>query len=261
MEEKTRRYYQGSAHPFAAFVTNLGKYNEGTLDGKWVTFPTTKEAVEDVLYHIGIGRQNESGTSYEEWFIADYEWHVTPRRPDFLGEHESLDELNYLAMKLQEMDECDYEKFQVAEQLGDHGGSLKDLINLAGNLERYEVLPEIEDDDDLGRWCVETFHQGGVSEALREYLDYEGIGRDFGINNAGAHTEQGYAFCNRRAKFVEEYDGGREGIPEECRVVPERGRSSGKAAPSVPDAAMAMRGQARKNASRRMEHVVPFLAR
>ena len=27
-------------YPFAAFITNLGKYNEGSLVGEWVKFPT-----------------------------------------------------------------------------------------------------------------------------------------------------------------------------------------------------------------------------
>ena len=32
-------------YPFAAFITNLGKYNEGALVGEWVKFPTTAEDV------------------------------------------------------------------------------------------------------------------------------------------------------------------------------------------------------------------------
>lgn len=28
---------------FEAFVTNLGKYNEGELVGEWVQFPTTED--------------------------------------------------------------------------------------------------------------------------------------------------------------------------------------------------------------------------
>ena len=29
--------------PFEAFITNLGKYNEGELVGEWVKFPTTSD--------------------------------------------------------------------------------------------------------------------------------------------------------------------------------------------------------------------------
>ena len=32
---------------FEAFVTNLGKYNEGELVGEWVHFPTTEEEMNE----------------------------------------------------------------------------------------------------------------------------------------------------------------------------------------------------------------------
>ena len=41
-------------YPFAAFITNLGKYNEGSLVGEWVKFPTTAEELKKVFERIGI---------------------------------------------------------------------------------------------------------------------------------------------------------------------------------------------------------------
>ena len=41
--------------PFEAFITNLGKYNEGELVGEWVKFPTTSEELQKVFERIGIG--------------------------------------------------------------------------------------------------------------------------------------------------------------------------------------------------------------
>ena len=52
----------------SAYVTNLGKYNEGELVGKWLDFPTTQTKINTVLKEIGI-----DGTRYEEIFITDYE--------------------------------------------------------------------------------------------------------------------------------------------------------------------------------------------
>ena len=46
---------------FEAFVTNLGKYNEGMLVGEWVKFPTTEEEMQKVFERIGIGKQDEFG--------------------------------------------------------------------------------------------------------------------------------------------------------------------------------------------------------
>ena len=41
---------------FEAFITNLGKYNEGFLVGEWVKFPVTNEEMQAVFRRIGIGR-------------------------------------------------------------------------------------------------------------------------------------------------------------------------------------------------------------
>ena len=41
--------------PFEAFITNLGKYNEGELIGEWLKFPTTPEELQNVFERIGIG--------------------------------------------------------------------------------------------------------------------------------------------------------------------------------------------------------------
>ena len=64
---------------------------------------------------------------------------------DKLGEYENLDELNYLASKLDEMDQGDYARFQVGMEMGDHCGSLQEIINLTENLDCYEIYPDIED--------------------------------------------------------------------------------------------------------------------
>ena len=61
---------------FEAFVTNLGKYNEGMLVGEWVKFPTTEEEMQKVFERIGIGAKDDFGQNYEEWFIIDYDCYV-----------------------------------------------------------------------------------------------------------------------------------------------------------------------------------------
>ena len=42
-------YDHDKDYPFAAFITNLGKYNEGELVGEWVKFPTTAEELKEVF--------------------------------------------------------------------------------------------------------------------------------------------------------------------------------------------------------------------
>lgn len=112
--------------PFEAFITNLGKYNEGELVGEWVKFPTTSEELQKVFERIGIGSKDDFGNPYEEWFISDYDCYVDGLY-EKLGEYENLDELNYLASKLDELDDHDYNHFQAAMQISDYTGSIKDV--------------------------------------------------------------------------------------------------------------------------------------
>ena len=65
-------YDYDKEYPFAAFITNLGKYNEGALVGEWMKFPTTAEELKKVFERIGIGAKDDFGQTYEEWFITDY---------------------------------------------------------------------------------------------------------------------------------------------------------------------------------------------
>ena len=210
-------YEYDKDYPFAAFITNLGKYNEGSLVGEWVKFPTTAEELQKVFERIGIGSKDDFGQSYEEWFITDYDCYVDGLY-DKLGEYENLDELNYLASKLDEMSQGEYEQFQAAMEIGDHSGSLQEIINLTENLDCYDVYPDIRDHDDLGRYYIEELDAMQVPEHLRNYIDYEAYGRDIALEEGGEFTDFGYV-RDTGDRFDEVYDGERGSIPEEYRVM------------------------------------------
>ena len=204
-------------YPFAAFITNLGKYNEGELVGEWVKFPTTAEEMKKVFDRIGIGQKDEFGQPYEEWFITDYDCYVGALY-DKLGEYENLDELNYLAAKLEEMGQGEYAQFQAAMEVGDHSGSLQEIINLTDNLDCYDLYPSIQDYDDLGRYYIEELDAMQVPEHLRNYIDYEAYGRDVAMDESGDFTDLGYV-RDTGSSFHEYYDGEPGSIPEEYRVM------------------------------------------
>ena len=210
-------YSYNKDYPFAAFITNLGKYNEGELVGEWVKFPTTAEEMKEVFKRIGIGQRDDFGNPYEEWFITDYDCYVDGLY-DKLGEYESLDELNYLASKLDEMSDSEYAQFQAGMEMGDHCGSLQEIINLTENLDCYEVYPHIEDYDDLGRYYIEELEVMQVPEHLQNYIDYEAYGRDVAMDENGSFTDQGYV-RDTGDRFCEYYDGERGSIPDEYRVM------------------------------------------
>jgi len=210
-------YSYNKDYPFAAFITNLGKYNEGELVGEWVKFPTTAEELKEVFKRIGIGQRDDFGQPYEEWFITDYDCYVDGLYSK-LGEYENLDELNYLASKLDEMSNSEYAQFQAGMEMGDHCGSLQEIINLTENLDCYEVYPDIEDYDDLGRYYIDELEVMQVPEHLQNYIDYEAYGRDVAMDENGSFTDQGYV-RDTGDRFCEYYDGECGSIPDEYRVM------------------------------------------
>ena len=178
---------------FEAFITNLGKYNEGFLVGEWMKFPVTNEEMQEVFRRIGIGRR------YEEWFITDYDC------PDevigkVLGEYESLSELNYLAGQIMELRESD-DFWQAVLDLGENTGSVQELINLTG----YYWIEE--------SGCYDTSNLG----ALANYIDYESFGRDIRYEEGGMFGDNGYVRSNG-GRFADIYDGDIESIPEEYQI-------------------------------------------
>ena len=202
-----------------AFVTNLGKYNEGALVGEWVKFPTTEEEMQKVFERIGIGSKDEFGHVYEEWFITDYECPVHGVY-DMLGEYESLDKLNYLASRIDEMDKWDQEKFVAIMEDGcDEVSNIDDLINLTYNLDCYDFLPDVTDEEDLGRYYIE---EAGIYDTkamgnLANYIDFERFGRDVAMDENGRFTDEGY-IRNTGDGWDRVFDGSREDIPDEYRI-------------------------------------------
>jgi len=195
----------------SAYITNLGKYNEGELVGKWHDFPTTKEAITQTFREIGI-----DGIRYEEFFITDYDCEVEGIY-DKLGEYSSVDELNYLATKLDDMTCREIEIYEAAVETGDYCGSIQDLINLTDNLDCFDYMEGVTDDYDIGYYWVEEsgcYDTKGMGN-LTNYIDYERFGRDIRLEECGTFTAQGYV-RNNGDTFNEEYSG--IDMPDEYKV-------------------------------------------
>ena len=79
------------------FLTNLGKYNEGELVGKWFDLPI--HDIEDALLEVGVAKN----TMYEEYFISDYSSDIDIK----ISSYESLTKLNKIAELLEDKDADD----------------------------------------------------------------------------------------------------------------------------------------------------------
>ena len=193
-----------------AYVTNLGKYNEGELASEPLKFPTTTEEVQALLKRIGV-----DNIQYEEIFIADYDGDL-PELNACLGEYESIDELNHLACLLSELTSSELETLEAVLDSGDHCSSVRDIINLTQNLDCYGFYPGVSDEETLGRIYVDDLEMLDVPDQVKPYFDYEAYGRDACIHENGHFAPGGYV-VKESDHFVEVYHGLQD-IPKEHKV-------------------------------------------
>jgi antirestriction protein len=173
-----------------AFVTNMGKYNEGCLVGEWVDLPITPAEWQAVLKRIGI-----DGKLYEEWFISDYDIEISGLS-DYLSEYSNISLLNYLASKIADLSDYDLKLFEAALELGEHTNGICEIIELIDGMEEaYEYMPDVNTDYDLGYYWVEEsgcFDTSALGN-LSRYIDYEAFGRDIYLeSNCCCYTSHGY---------------------------------------------------------------------
>lgn len=172
------------------YLTNLGKYNEGYLVGQWVKLPVLADKLQEVFRQIKI-----DGKEYEEYFITDYETEVIGVG-NAISEYSSITSLNELAEKLEELSEYEKGKLQaVLEYEGTMG--TKNIIKLIDCLDDFDLLSDVEDEEDLGYYYIEKLCCLAVSETLKLYFNYESYGRDVDLEGNGAFTSLGYVIDNR----------------------------------------------------------------
>lgn len=144
------------------FLTNLGKYNEGELVGKWVEMPIDEDELEEVLESIGIDEE------YEEFFITDYE------APFKICEYDSIESINKKIEAYENALEEVYDE-DALQALLDEGYSLDEIAGYD-----YRIHYDVNDMSDIAYNYVNECYN--VDELpLGNYIDYEALGRDMEI--------------------------------------------------------------------------------
>ncbi len=144
------------------YLTNLAKYNEGRLIGKWVELPLDEEDLRREVQEV-LG-------SDEEWFLSDSE------SPFKIEEYDNLFELNDFVWRLEELDEYDQQRvFYLLEEIGDDW-------NVA--LEHYEdvVFYAGMTLADVAYELIEEGVFGELTDTIKGYLDYEKLERDLRVD-------------------------------------------------------------------------------
>ena len=166
------------------YITNLGKYNEGCLIGQWVKLPVSKDKLKDVLDEIGINDE------YEEYFITDSETSLSGMKY-VITEFSNIVALNELAELIEELSEEDNNKLNAVLEC-DYCSSIEDVKKIISELDNFELLPEIIDNEELGYYFAEEVGCLNIPEEVKSYFNYEKYGRDMRIESSGVFTSLGF---------------------------------------------------------------------
>ena len=198
---------------FSILIDSRSRFDTGVPGGAWLPMPATAEQLHEAMRSVGITADNP-----QDFFIngfantEDCPFDV----PLAVIQSGSMDELNYLGKLLEMQQGEDKAKFAAAVTLGEYAGNLKDLINLAQNLDCYWIYPTVQSEEDYGHYLIDELDELELPEDAKRYFMYEDYGRDAAINDGGRFTEQGYIYNNKNT-FTEWYDG--RDVPQEYRIM------------------------------------------
>ena len=207
---------------FSILIDSRSRFDTGEPGGTWLPMPATTEQLHNAMQGVGISADNP-----QDFFINGFaNTEGCPFDvPLSVIQSGRMDELNYLATLLDMQRDEDREKFAAAVTLGERAGNLKDLINLAQNLDCYWIYPTVQNEEDYGYYLIDELDELELPEEAKKYFMYEEYGRDAAINDGGRFTEQGYIYNNKNT-FTEWYNGRESDIPKEYKIMsfPQRSR-------------------------------------
>ena len=200
---------------FSILIDSRTRFETSEPGGVWLSMPTTKEQLHETMQRVGITADNP-----QDFFINGFA--NTEQQPFDVPlsviQSAGLDELNYLGNLLSMQRDEDRNKFTAAVTLGERAGNIKDLINLAQNLDCYWLYPSVQNEEDYGYYLIDELDELELPEEAKKYFMYEDYGRDAAINDGGRFTEQGYIYNNKNT-FTEWYNGKESDIPREYKVM------------------------------------------
>lgn len=171
------------------------KYNDHLVD---INFPCSETTLRSALMEIRAADDNPPELFINEVVFPEELGHLKDR---FVN----LDELNYLAKRMESFFGTEEEQFY--EAMKQEGfTNLKDLINLSFNLNKYCLIQNIGNMGKVGQEYLLN-RDGCIPANDDANPKYAEIGRKLMQSGIGIVTEHGILFVDEDVQFQELYDG------------------------------------------------------
>ena len=178
--------------------------------GVELTFPVSRYEMIDAFEQIHTKSPGDVYWQVDEFYCFDY---LAPH----LDESMSIFEFNALTEQLSKLDgyqETALEgllQMQVKNHMQENSGPItaQELMMLASNVDRCQVLADVNTDEALGKFYVENgFREDldALPDSVYALLDYAKIGKQMRESEAGAFTPYGYVVRTEELQPLPDYE-------------------------------------------------------
>ena len=198
---------------FSILLHNQQRYEQGK-EGLWFSLPTTTEKLQAALREIGLRADNP-----QDFFLYGYR---SPQErpvklPRDLVLSADVDELNFLAARLEKLDAAELAELNAAltsPQSDFH--SIGQIIDYPDNVDYFVHLPDVTGTGQLGDYYLNRSGMVDMPEEWKAGIDTARFGAHIAKQEQGAFTPYGYL-----VKSGDEWQRVHEGqpVPEEYRVM------------------------------------------
>ena len=164
----------------------MKRADEG-LGGVWLPLPSTEEQLKAVLNEIGMKE-----AAQRDILISDYRTTLSVLDNTHFITSTNLNELNFLAARLAELDPIQLEKLEAVGESPYHLNSIAKMIDFTYNTDYYVLTPGVHNAEDLGRYCLSHADETEVPEDWQGGNDPAALGKHISETEKGVFTSHGY---------------------------------------------------------------------
>ena len=211
-------------------VVNKKEFEESSNYSKIIVYlPSTDEVLKEKFKRVNLDfdRLTIQDMHITKCEIVNFEDYILAERFNKVMEYEldkfsnnsyttPFQEIELLCKEIKKFDNIKMQKFLALEEIKDKKiNYIHDLVECAKQICNYELLPNVNDLNDMGKYLVnETGHFDDIS-FLKDYIDYNKLAKDYtrkGYTYNGEFTEYGYIM---KKEFEENIENKRESEEEE----------------------------------------------